>query len=190
MINLLLVLLAYLIGSASFGRIVAAIKRDDLVSRDVPGGSGIFRQYGPAWGVAVAILDLLKGVLVAYLTRYTSADWAFIAMGFALVSGHNWPIYFGFRGGGGIAPTIGFFGMLFPQLMLMGVGLGLLVAALYWQLYWKKSRSNWYPVPMGALIAYAYILFSLWPNKLGFWAFLAVSVAVAIRGIRITQNKW
>lgn len=48
--DLLWVVLAYLLGSLSFGRIVGAIKGINLAERDTPGASGTWRQFGPAWG--------------------------------------------------------------------------------------------------------------------------------------------
>ncbi|MER3443393.1 MAG: hypothetical protein C4333_04420 [Meiothermus sp.] len=185
-----LVVLAYLIGSVPFGIVAGKLRGIDLTQRDVPGASGTFRQLGPAWGMAVAVLDVLKGMLVAYLTGFTDAPWTLPLMAAALVAGHNWPIYFGFRGGGGIAPTVGFFLWMLPQLTLTAMALGLAVAALYWQLYWKRTRRSLYPIPAGAVVGYLYALFALWGKPQVFPAFLLVSVVVAIRGIRIVQNKW
>lgn len=185
-----LVVLAYLIGSVPFGIVAGKLRGIDLTRRDVPGASGAFRQLGPAWGVAVALLDMLKGMLVAYLTTFTSAPWALPLMAATLVAGHNWPLYFGFRGGGGIAPTMGFFLWMLPQTTLSAVAVGLGVAALYWQLYWKRLRRGIYPIPAGAVVGYLYALLALWGKPQAFWTLLLVSVVVAIRGIRMSQRKW
>ncbi|WP_018467533.1 glycerol-3-phosphate acyltransferase [Calidithermus timidus] len=186
----LLVGLAYLIGSVPFGIVAGKLRGVDLTQRDVPGASGTFRQLGPAWGLAVALLDILKGMLVAYLSTFAHAPWALPLMATALVTGHNWPLYFGFRGGGGIAPTVGFFLWLLPQLTLTSVALGLGVAALYWQLYWKRARRGVYPIPAGAVVGYLYALFALWGKPQAFWALLLVSAVVALRGVRMSQGKW
>jgi glycerol-3-phosphate acyltransferase PlsY len=183
------VVLAYLIGSVPFGIVAGKLRGIDLTQRDVPGASGTFRQLGPTWGVAVALLDMLKGALVAYLTTFTGAPWAPPLMAAMLVSGHNWPLYFGLRGGGGIAPSVGFFLWMLPQTTLGAVALGLGVAALYWQLYWKRTRRGIYPIPAGAAVGYLYALLALRGEPQAFWALLAVSVVVAIRGVRMMQNK-
>lgn len=183
------VVVAYLVGSLSFGRIAGIIRGFNLAERDTPGASGTFRQLGPKWGIAVALADVLKGVLVAYLSQGAQAPWAMPLMGVAVVAGHNWPLYFGFRGGGGIAPTLGFFGFLYPIITLVAIGIGLVVAGLYWQLFWKNRRGAWYPIPVGALVGYIYALIAFLPTGKGFWAFLLVSLAVALRGLRMIRKR-
>lgn len=186
--DLLWVVVAYLLGSLSFGRIVGAIRGINLALRDTPGASGTWRQLGPVWGIAVALADIAKGSLVAYFYGFIQSEWALPLMGAAVVAGHNWPLFFGFRGGGGIAPTLGFFGLLYPTIALSAVGIGLSSAGLYWQLYWKNHRQSWYPIPVGALVGYVYALVAFWPTGMGFWAFLLVSLMVALRGLCIARN--
>jgi acyl-phosphate glycerol 3-phosphate acyltransferase len=185
--DLVWVLVAYLLGALTFGQIAGRIRGIDLAKRDTPGASGTFRQLGVGWGIGVALADVLKGLLVAYLSQFAQAPWALPLMGVALVAGHNWPLYFGFRGGGGIAPTLGFFGALYPTIALVAVGLALGVAGLYWQLYWKHQRKSWYPIPVGAVVGYAYALWAFWPTGAGFWAFLGVSLVVALRGLTLLR---
>lgn len=187
--DLVLVILAYLLGSLSSGRIAGLLKGFNLADRDTPGASGTFRQLGPVWGIGVALADVLKGMLVAYLSHFGQASWTMPAMGIALVAGHNWPLYFGFRGGGGIAPTVGFFLFLFPKVVLLALLVGLLVAGIYWQLYWKSHRKSIYPFPVGALFGYLFALIQLWPTSSGFWALLWVSVVVGLRGVLMTQKR-
>jgi len=187
--DFLWVMLAYLVGSLSFGHIAGSVRGINLAERDLPGASGTWRQLGPAWGVLVAVADIAKGSLVAYLSGFPQTPWAFPLMGAALVAGHNWPLYFGFRGGGGIAPTLGFFGALYLNTTLLAMGLALAVAGLYWQLYWKHHRKSWYPIPVGAVVGYAYALWALWPTGTGFWALLGVSLVVALRGLTLLRPR-
>ncbi|RDI95749.1 hypothetical protein DV704_05610 [Meiothermus sp. QL-1] len=185
--ELLWVLVAYLLGSLSFGQIAGRLRGIDLADRDTPGASGTFRQLGPAWGVAVALGDILKGGLAAYLGQL-QAPWAIPLMGVAVVAGHNWPLFFGFRGGGGIAPTLGFFGFLYPAATLPALGIGLGVAGLYWLFYWRAHPKSWYPIPVGAVAGYLYALWALLPTGSGFWALVLVSAVVALRGLRIARR--
>jgi acyl-phosphate glycerol 3-phosphate acyltransferase len=141
------VLFAYLIGSLSFGVILGyLLKGEDIRHSDLPGGSGAFRRLGPGWGVAVALLDAAKGAPVGVLARGHPELAPYLAA--AVVAGHCWPVYFGFRGGGGIAPTVGFFLVWAPGEVLLAVAFGLLVAAVYHLLYWRRrrrgsTRSRW-----------------------------------------------
>lgn len=184
--DFLLVLGAYLVGSLLFGLLAGRLRGIDLAERDVPGASGTFRQLGPAWGTLVALADILKGVLVGYLTTFTDSSWTVGLMGAALVAGHLWPIYFGFRGGGGIAPTLGFFLWLQPGLTLLSMAAALAVAGLYWRLYWRKLRRGWYPIPVGAVVGYLLGLLGLWGQP-SFWALLTISALVAVRGLRMAR---
>ena len=97
--DLLWVMLAYLVGSFSFGHIAGNVRGINLAERDLPGASGTWRQLGPVWGILVAMADIAKGSLVAYLSGFLQTPWALPLMGVAVVAGHNWPLYFGFRGG-------------------------------------------------------------------------------------------
>lgn len=185
--DFLLVLGAYLIGSLVFGIIAGRLRGIDLAKRDMPGASGAFRQFGAIWGFSVALADIAKGVGVGYLTHFASSPRTPVLMGAALVAGHLWPIYFRFRGGGGIAPTVGFFLWLHPGLTTLGIAIGLAVAGIYWQLYWRKHRRGWYPIPVGAVVGYIFGLVVLW-NQPSFWALLAISVLVAVRGLRMARS--
>jgi acyl-phosphate glycerol 3-phosphate acyltransferase len=76
-----------------------------------PGATNVKRNFGYALGAAVAAYDLTKG-LVAMLIAY----WLFkaptdvvVAAGFAAILGHKYPFYLKFRGGRGIAATVGIF---------------------------------------------------------------------------------
>jgi glycerol-3-phosphate acyltransferase PlsY len=55
------------------------------------------------------LLDLLKGVAAIYVAQMMVPGDLLLASlcGLAVISGHNWPVFFGFRGGKGIATTIG-----------------------------------------------------------------------------------
>ena len=186
--DIVLVVAAYLIGSLTFGRIAGVIKGINLAERDTPGASGTFRQLGAGWGIGVAVADIAKGLLVAYLSGFGQAVWVMPLMGMALVAGHNWPVFFGFKGGGGIAPTIGFFAFLYPVVVGTALLIAVVIIGLYWQLVWKRNRKLWYPIPIGAVVGYSYALLALWPTGIGFWAFVLVSVVVALRGLRMTQK--
>ena len=174
------VLLAYLLGSLVGGLLFFPQVRQ----KDLPGGSGVFRQKGPLAALMVVLFDVGKGVLAAYLTPEA---WRPLAAG-SVVAGHNWPLFFRFRGGGGIAPSLGFFLFWYPQTTLLPAGLGLLVAGLYHALYWGRRRRGVYPIPFGAIFGYLALLFLL-PGEGRLGALLS-ALAVGLRGLQILRGRW
>ncbi len=173
-------LLAYLLGSLVGGLLFFPEVRE----RDLPGGSGVFRRKGPWAALVVVLFDLGKGVLAALLTPPELRPFA----GAALVAGHNWPLCFRFRGGGGIAPSLGFFLAWLPEETLWAAALGLGVAGAYHLLYWGRRRKGVYPIPFGAMFGYL-ALFLLAPPE-GRLGALWVAGVVALRGLQILRGRW
>lgn len=104
--------LAYLIGSVSFG-FLAAKKLKGVDLRELgSGGTGAtntMRILGAGPAALVLVLDGLKGVAAVYLARYLGGGSAAVVIlaSLAAIAGHNWPVFFGFRGGRGIATSLG-----------------------------------------------------------------------------------
>ncbi|WP_457629002.1 glycerol-3-phosphate acyltransferase [Oceanithermus sp.] len=184
-----LILSSYLIGSVSWGLIFGFAHGLDLRRKDLPGGSGVFRQLGPFWGVLTAVLDAGKGALVAWLAQSASPA-AVPWMATAVVAGHCWPVFFGFSGGGGLAPSLGFFLVFRPQVTLAALLAVAAVALLYYP-WWRRTGGvlGIYPLPFAALFGYAYALWLLRGDVVGFRAMLGVTVVVLVRGLRILQGK-
>ncbi len=67
------------------------------------------RVLGTKLGITVLLLDALKGIIAVYLAWVLGHHqvWMCEFAGLAAIVGHNWPVFFGFRGGKGIATTIG-----------------------------------------------------------------------------------
>jgi glycerol-3-phosphate acyltransferase PlsY len=115
-------ILAYLIGSVSFSYLITKkIKKVDIrqLGSGNAGATNTMRVLGTGPAIAVLLLDVLKGVaavLIAMLLHLP--HWAAATTGLCAIIGHNFPVYFNFRGGKGVATTIGVFMMLmiFPSL--------------------------------------------------------------------------
>ena len=110
--------ISYLIGNISSARIVANFKHDDITKHGSgnPGTLNTWRAFGFWAGVLTFVLDMVKGLiptLVAYLTfghiAGCSAEIAMYVAGFSVVLGHIFPVVFKFKGGKGIATSIGVF---------------------------------------------------------------------------------
>ena len=84
------------------------------------------RQAGWRAGLVVFGFDLLKGFLPVYAALlFGLPDWLIGLTGAAAVAGHCWPIYYGFRGGMGLATAGG--GYLAVSPLGLAVGFGLLL---------------------------------------------------------------
>ncbi len=178
------VFFSYLVGSVLFGVVLGyLLKGYDIRREDLPGGSGSFRRLGPFWGVAVAVLDAAKGALVAYLALPRPELLPYMAA--AVVAGHCWPVFFGFKGGGGIAPTVGFFLVYAPGPVLAAVALGLLVAAVYHLVYWRRVRRGVYPIPFGAIPAVPFLLYLLRDDPAGLQAALLAGLVMGARALQM-----
>lgn len=108
---MLLVLISYLLGSVSFSILIAKwVKGIDIrnYGSGNAGATNTLRVLGKGPGIVVFLLDIAKGVVAVILGRYVAGgDWGPVLCGLAAIAGHNWPVWFGFKGGKGIATTIG-----------------------------------------------------------------------------------
>ncbi|MDQ0481965.1 glycerol-3-phosphate 1-O-acyltransferase PlsY [Guptibacillus hwajinpoensis] len=116
MIAILICIAAYLLGSVSFSYLIARIvKKIDIRDHGSgnAGATNTLRVLGTGPAIAVLSLDVVKGILAVWLGYWFSSEpiVPFLA-GICAIIGHNWPVYFGFRGGKGVATTIGVFATL------------------------------------------------------------------------------
>lgn len=106
------VIIAYLLGSISFSYLLGRIFKGIDIRKHGSGNAGATNTlrvlgFGPA--IAVLLLDVAKGIVAVWVPVWLGYEqlWLHAACGIAAIAGHNWPVYFGFRGGKGIATTIG-----------------------------------------------------------------------------------
>jgi glycerol-3-phosphate acyltransferase PlsY len=125
--------IAYLAGSIPWGLlIVRLVKRVDV--RDYgsrkTGMTNVLRTAGKLPAILVLAADTGKGVGMVIAARVATDDAAVhAAVAGAVLAGHIWPIFAGFRGGRGIAPGMGASGGLEPWVVLIGVSLFVPVVA-------------------------------------------------------------
>ena len=146
----IILVLGYLLGSISIARLVTRIVRPDLeldslqvtdkktggtFTLNTVGATTVSMMLGPRIGGMIGILDILKGVLPTLAVRFLFPDQKyFMAMGVAIVIGHIWPLYYKFRGGGGLSPALGALLVLDP----LGIVICVLLAMLIGIFYYKK----------------------------------------------------
>ena len=139
--ELLLILLAYLIGSVSTSVWVSQ-RFFNIDIRDYGSGSAgatnVYRILGSRWGTFVMIMDMLKGVLAVQLAwllpEYLDSEIQFqnlqTGLGMAAVLGHIFPIWAEFRGGKGVATVFGMVLGISPITAVSCAGIFLLVLYL------------------------------------------------------------
>jgi glycerol-3-phosphate acyltransferase PlsY len=112
----LVAMLAYLIGAIPWGLWLGRMFRGIDIRRQGSGNLGatnVYRTLGPALGIATLLLDVLKGAVPVWvLPRIVHAPGfdpgvARVIAGLAAVTGHVWTVFAGFRGGKGVATTVG-----------------------------------------------------------------------------------
>lgn len=190
LIALVAALVGYLLGAISFARVVAHLaapgQRIQKIKVMAPGGQGVIEsdtvsattirmQLGARYGCLVSLLDMVKAALPALVFRllFPSDYYYLIAAGMAVV-GHNYPLYYGFKGGRGLSPVLGGFlvldwlgtlltnlagfliGLPFKNsLIVSGLGIVLMIPWIWWRGgSWQEML---YVILMNALFWYAMI---------------------------------
>ena len=113
--------LSYLIGSINWAVFISKRQHKDIrtLGSGNPGTLNMSRNFGIKFGIFTFLLDVLKGVvptLVTYFvfgdikfnnSNFLIADFAVLLSGLFVILGHIYPVYMDFKGGKGIASTIG-----------------------------------------------------------------------------------
>jgi len=112
----LLAISAYFLGSINGAQLTHHLFRMEYprhitrIGTKNAGAQNIWMSVGKTSGATVFLIDSLKGVAVIVLARVLGFDGAaLIIFGAFVIAGHNWPIFFHFRGGRGFATLIGIF---------------------------------------------------------------------------------
>lgn len=110
-LNSLLIVLAYLVGSVSSAVIVCRLMGfpdPRQHGSNNPGATNVLRLYGKQAALITLAGDLLKGLVPLLVGKMLGAPHAVLAaMGVAAFTGHLFPVFFNFRGGKGVATFIG-----------------------------------------------------------------------------------
>jgi acyl phosphate:glycerol-3-phosphate acyltransferase len=121
------ILAAYLIGSLSSSTIIGKwVAKTDIREHGSgnAGATNALRVLGWKLALLVLVLDIFKGMLAIFIAWGLGHGnvWFAYLSGLAVIIGHNWPVFFGFRGGKGVATTIGVLCLLmFVPAVLAGV---------------------------------------------------------------------
>jgi acyl phosphate:glycerol-3-phosphate acyltransferase len=110
--SIVAIAVSYLLGSISFSILFARWLRKIDIRDHGSGNAGAtntLRVLGKGPAIAVFLLDIAKGTVAVLIGRWLGDgnEWVPVACGLAAIAGHNWPLYFRFKGGKGIATTVG-----------------------------------------------------------------------------------
>jgi glycerol-3-phosphate acyltransferase PlsY len=133
--NIIVALIAaYLIGSLSFGLMAGKLLRGIDIRQYGSGNTGstnIQRTLGTVPAIIVLLLDVGKGLAAVLLARaLTGAPGVEMLAGVLSVLGHNWPLFHRFKGGRGIATSIGVLMGLSWQVLIIAVAVGMFIIAV------------------------------------------------------------
>jgi glycerol-3-phosphate acyltransferase PlsY len=158
-----LVLVAYLLGSISFGLIIAQ-KEKGIDIREYGSGNigatNVFRVVGKKAGILTLLGDTLKGSLaVLFAQKLTHSELVISSVGLAVVLGHMFPIFSHFRGGKGVATALGVFLVIMPKATLMAAIIWL-ACCFFWRYVSLASITAALSLPLlGFLLGSTNIIF-------------------------------
>jgi len=157
---------AYLIGSIPFGLIVARFHKVDLRAAGSGniGATNALRVMGRTAGAITLAGDVLKGSLAVYLAIWIAGHNAGLFAAAAVVIGHDFSIFTGFRGGKGVATTFGAVIALEPV-----VALAVFALWLFTVIAWRFSS-------LGAIVSFSFLPVIAVFVKPGDGSFLAMSL--------------
>ena len=191
--KIMFVIACYLIGSVCFGYVFAkALKRKDFGKEDLPGAAGTYRQLGHKIGIATGFLDMAKGLIPILLAKYViKLDiYTITIASLAIIVGHNWPIFFKFKGGGGLSTTIGVSLALVP--LEFAIAFPVAVATGFIYKYTLRERFKVGPNPIGGgvgvflLPILAFIFHEPLPIVI---LFICVFIIIVVKGIILYKTN-
>ena len=125
---LLLLAAGFVLGSIPFGIMIAKAKGVDLkkVGSGNIGATNVLRSLGTAPAILTLLGDILKGTMAVALGMYFGLGPLFTGLvGISAILGHTFSLFLGFRGGKGVATSIGVIGLFTPLAALITVSVWL-----------------------------------------------------------------
>ena len=126
-------IVCYLLGAVPFSVLFSR----GMLHKDVrrygsgnPGTSNMTRAFGIKYGLLVLLFDMAKGFGAVYLGQWIMGPLGAYLGALCAVAGHNWPIYLKFKGGKGVATTVGVMLAFVPYFTLIAMACFLVVLAV------------------------------------------------------------
>lgn len=198
---LILVVGCYLVGGLPFGFIIGRLHGVDIrkAGSGNIGATNVGRLLGRPWGILVFALDVSKGLCPTLLAGHligaqgVAASWSGVTVntlwlicGICCIMGHNYPVYLGFRGGKGVATSLGVVLGVYPYLTIAG-----LLAFGLWAAVTLVSRY----VSLGSVCAACalpvfFAVSTLWRGSAAFLAHLPMlGFVILLSGLVIYRHR-
>ncbi len=161
---------AYLSGSVNYAIIITrAVTGKDIraIGNNNPGTSNVVRNVGKLWGILVGFMDAVKIFIPLAAARIllfpadTNLHFAILyAMGIAGVLGHCLPVFYGFKGGGGIGTMQGVSLFFLPVEYLVSMLIGGTVVLIFLKNV-KYKYGQWTPIMFVTILPFLTLLTGL-----------------------------
>ncbi len=199
---LLIALVCYFIGSFNFARAISRSKKRDIttIGSGNPGTMNMTREFGVKVGVLTFFCDALKGGIPAVITYFLYREFTFLNTsvsvsdfmryfsGLFVIVGHIFPVTMKFKGGKGIASTLGLFWFSLscenPWWLLLGFGV---LCCLILYIFVSEWGS------MGSLLGvttFSIIQMVIFFFRYGEWVFNAYTVCLYLMIFMINVLTW
>ncbi|MFQ5807620.1 MAG: glycerol-3-phosphate 1-O-acyltransferase PlsY [Phycisphaerae bacterium] len=196
MYGLLFILGAYLLGAVPFGLLIGLARGVDIRqhgSRNI-GATNAGRVLGRKWGYLCLALDVLKGFIptlaasFVFVTEPVDAGMLlqWILVGVAAVLGHTLPIYLKFRGGKGVATTVGVALGIFPYYTVAMGAAVLLYAVVRFSTGWVSAGS----LTIAVAFPLAFLVYLGVDPNMSFSVFWPLAVVSVLLGLLIIVRHW
>ncbi len=145
------------------------------------GATNVLRSAGTVAGIICYLLDFSKGLLGAgipiLLSNYgyiKENHWLIVFGALAAIIGHCWPIYLKFKGGKGVATSMGSIVIISPKIFLFFIVIYLII------LFSSRYTSLAGIITFALLPLIGYLVKYFWSNRIGLSQFLIFSIITAI----------
>lgn len=171
---LLIAVVGYLLGNISVGILVAklyGIKDIRKVGSGNAGSTNVLRNLGWLPSVLTLVGDCLKSFIAAQLGWVLAGDVGLLIGGTAAILGHDFPVFFKFKGGKGIAASLGMILTINPWLGIGLTGVVVLIAALTGY------------VSLGSItvsVVYTFCIAVLLRGNAHYWAYIGFSIFASL----------
>ena len=190
----LAIIAAYLLGSIPFGLIIAKAHGKDLrsIGSGNIGATNVSRALGRRWAYLCFGLDVLKGLVpmlavmpfITSLSTTSEAEkvillWLWLAVGCAAILGHIFPIYLKFKGGKGVATSLGVALGLWPYYTICASGALTIWAVVVFVWRYVSLASITASIAFPVLLILAIILTPAW-DFVSLWPLLIAAAAIPL----------